>query len=374
VSDAVRARIVDGQWPPGATLPPRIELLRELRTTPVTLHRAVQRLVHDGFLRTEPGAGTFVADAPPHLSTYAVVFVFDPASRMAEHTWSRYPESLTRAAKALQATTGRRMLLFHGIDEHADSEDRLRLLTRIERHSLAGIIFTHQPFLLEGTPILEQPGMPRVALASAQSYPHVPIVNYDSAMWLDKALDHLAAAGRRRVAVIGFGFEPRLEARFQAGLAARGMVSHTRWRQFVSLQWQHGARHAAELLMHDRERPDALLVTDDNFVEDAVAGVAAAGLRVPACGEPCRTDDVAVVGHANFPVPPAKSLPLRLLGYDAHRAMRACVDLIDRQRRGEKVPGETVLSALWEEEVGNEEESHRSERRKGGKERVLAAV
>jgi hypothetical protein len=54
--------------------------------------------------------------------------------------------------------------------------------------------------------------------------------------------------------------------------------------------------------------------------------------------------------------------------------MRACVDLIDRQRRGEKVPGETVLSALWEEEVGNEEESHRSERRKGGKERVLAAV
>jgi LacI family transcriptional regulator len=203
-------------------------------------------------------------------------------------------------------------------------------------------------------------------LASAQSYPHVPIVNYDSAMWLDKALDHLAAAGRRRVAVIGFGFEPRLEARFQAGLAARGMVSHTRWRQFVSLQWQHGARHAAELLMHDRERPDALLVTDDNFVEDAVAGVAAAGLVVP--------DDVAVVGHANFPVPPAKSLPLRLLGYDAHRAMRACVDLIDRQRRGQKVPGETVLPALWEEEAEQAAEARPGTRRGRTCERVLAAV
>src|SRR5664279_3287040 len=90
---ALRAMVLDGCWQPGAQLPTRTELLRSLRTTPVTLHHAVQRLVHDGFLRTAPRSGTYVVDTPPHLNTYAVVFVFDPAAQDAWLNWSRYYQS-----------------------------------------------------------------------------------------------------------------------------------------------------------------------------------------------------------------------------------------------------------------------------------------
>ena len=41
------------------------------------------------------------------------------------------------------------------------------------------------------------------------------------------------------------------------------------------------------------DRPDALVITDDNLVPAATAGVLAAGRRVPA--------DLEVVAHANFP-------------------------------------------------------------------------
>lgn len=73
------------------------------------------------------------------------------------------------------------------------------------------------------------------------------------------------------------------------------------------------------------------------------AGLTAAGKKVP--------DEVPAVGHANFPVAPAKVLPVRLLGYDAKLLLRTCVELIDRQRAGEQVPGETVIPMLWEEEI-----------------------
>jgi DNA-binding LacI/PurR family transcriptional regulator len=99
-------------------------------------------------------------------------------------------------------------------------------------------------------------------------------------------------------------------------------------------------------MMHDSERPDALLVLDDNFVEQALAGLGTARIKVP--------KDVAVVGHANFPVAPAKVLPVRLLGYDVNLLLRTCVDLIDRQRAGEQVPGMTAVPILWEEEVGGQ--------------------
>ena len=348
IVEALRKRILSGEWSPGSQLPPRMELLLSLKTTPVTLHQAVQRLVNDGFLRTAAGSGTFVAELPPHLNNYAVVFCADPVAPFAELNWSRYFQAMTQAAVRLQQESGKRLLMFHGIDQHADSEDRVRLITHIKRKRLAGVIFTNNPFQLEGTPILDEPGMPRVAMISGGNpYPHVQSVNFDGAMWVDKALDHLAAQGRRRVAILDFGMGPDFEARVHTGLAARGMVSQRRWTQFVGMRNPQGACRAVELLMNDRERPDALLVEDDNFVEQAQAGLAAAGVSVP--------KEVSVVGHANFPVAPAKLLPMRLLGYDANLFMRTAVDLIDRQRRGEKVPRETTLPALWEEEVGGGE-------------------
>ena len=345
---ALRTNILSGHWSPGSQLPARLELLRSLKTTPVTLHHSVQRLVNDGFLRTAAGSGTFVSELPPHLNTYAVVFIYDPANWRDKENWSRYYQAMNQATVRLQQETGKRVLMFHGIDQHADSEECTRLITYIERQRLAGLIFTNHPYTFEGTPILDAPGLPRVAMMSDPDakLPHVPAVSFDGNMWVTKALDHLAAQGRRRVALIDFGMGPDFSARVQAGLAARGMVSHRRWHQFVSLRNSEGATNAVELLMNDRERPDALLVEDDNFVEQAAAGLVAAGVSVP--------KEVTVIGHANFPVAPTKLLPMRLLGYDANLFMRTAVDLIDRQRAGEQVPRETKLPALWEEEISGQ--------------------
>jgi DNA-binding LacI/PurR family transcriptional regulator len=325
----------------------------------VTVQLALNRLAREGFVEGRRPLGTFVVEKPPHLNQIALVFVVDPPPRYGDERWSRYYQALTQAAVAFQQEFGRRILTFHGITEHVDSEDRQRLIDYMETQQVAGVIFANAPFQLVHTPILDLPGIPRVAVGSEQMFDHVPVVWGDGAQWVTKALDHLAALGRRRVAVIDHGMGPQFDTLLQAGLAERGMVSHRRWHQYVSLRIQGGASNAVEMMMHDPERPDALLIEDDNFVEQALAGLKAAGLNVP--------DEVAVVGHANFPVAPAKVLPVRLLGYDVNLLLRTCVDLIDRQRAGGKVPGKTVVPMLWEEELdGQVGKGHPVERRNAG--------
>lgn len=213
---------------------------------------ALQRLAREGFVKGRRPTGTYVAEKPPHLNQLALVFPLDPNAMFVHEQWSRYYQALTQAAVAFQQECGRRMLMFHGINEHTDSEDRQRLIAYMESQQVAGIVFANAPFQVANTPILGLPGIPRVAFAGEQSYAHVPVVTGDGAQWVAKALDHLAALGRRRVALIDYGSEPQFTVLLQAGLAARGMVSHRRWHQYVSLRTPGGASNAVELI--DRQR------------------------------------------------------------------------------------------------------------------------
>jgi DNA-binding LacI/PurR family transcriptional regulator len=82
----------------------------------------------------------------------------------------------------------------------------------------------------------------------------------------------------------------------------------------------------AHLLMHSNqtERPDALLITDDNLIEPVTAGLVAAGVRVP--------DDLEIVAHCNFPWPAPTHLPITRVGYNVRRLLADCIASIDRQR------------------------------------------
>ncbi|WP_410959832.1 hypothetical protein, partial [Salmonella sp. SAL4356] len=59
------------------------------------------------------------------------------------------------------------------------------------------------PFALLSTPILTEPGVPRVAIMSGGGLGgSIPAVSTDRTAMLEKALDFLASRGRRRVAII----------------------------------------------------------------------------------------------------------------------------------------------------------------------------
>ncbi len=346
IVQTLRHEIVTGQLKPGDVLPGHARLAQRFGVSAMTVRLALRQLIEEGHLRTQSRIGTFVADRPPHLANYALVFPFDPAApeQAEQRSWSKYYQAMTAAAVELQRELGSRLTLFHGVGYHADSEDRQRLLDLIRCQRLAGIIFVNSPHMLEGTPILDEPGIPRVELASEQNYPHVPAISFGDEHWLTQALERLEQRGRRRVAVLFNAFvEPTLN-QINRAVAARGMVCPAYWQQAARWNDPQAVSHVVQLLMRGAaaERADGLLVMDDNLVEGVTAGLVAAGVRVP--------QELEVVAHANYPLAAAPVLPFHVLGYDLGAALRLGLELIDQQRQGATVAGLTTLPAVWRED------------------------
>lgn len=350
VRETIRGAIVSGRLKPGTLLPSHLELARRFGVSNVTVQQALSQLAGQGFLDVRSRVGTYVHLYPPHLNHIALAFVSDPhlSPPHSGRPWTRHYAALAHASARLQQQLGRRFYSFHGVDEHAAGSDRERLLHGMERQQFAGVVFTTIPLHLRESPILTMPGFPRVAIASQVTAGLDTVLTHSFDAWCVRALDWLAQQGRRRVATLGLssplpGAIAAAEHTFERRLAERGMMSLPRWRQLASIRNPDTARRIAELLLNDRERPDALLITDDNFVEPALAGVAGSGVRVPA--------DLTIVAHANFPLAPNRALPARFLGYDTAAVLTAGIGAIDALRRGESVPELIEIEPFWEEDL-----------------------
>ena len=341
IAAELRAAMLNGKMPPGTRFPTREALMQRYGTTSVTVQKAFDLLIDQGWVRAEGRRGTFVNGKMPDHRHYALAF-----RGPRNDNSSQFYRAIQKQATQLSAPQ-RQISCFYEISGRTDTEDYERLADLVYSHSLAGVIFANHPHEVKGLPVLEEPGVPRVVIASA--WPGViPTVYPDLDGFYTKAFDTLAAAGRRRVAVLTLtGAGPgvwALETLPQLA-AARGLRIERRWVQAAPLGAPQWARQAAELLCQGTatHRPDALLITDDNLVPEATAGLRAAGVR--------GGSDLLVIAHTNFPYPTPAAVPVTRLGYDISRLLAQCVERIDQQRRGEGVPQHTSLPVVIQGEL-----------------------
>jgi len=339
-----RGAITAGTLRPGDRLPTRAEIERRFRASPTTVQKALQRLIDDGFVTAAGRRGTFVSDRPLHLYRLALAF----PSRPGEPGWVRFWTVLREAAQAYARQDGREVAEYTAVEPWAEGGDYPRLLADVSARRLAGVVFAADPWPLEGTPVLQAEWLPRAAFLNAPGRPGVAGVDLGAGgrLFFEKALDLLASRGRRRIGLItvpGISGD-RLDC-FARGLAERGMVSHPWWVQTAHQSEPRWAAHLVLLMFRAAagERPDGLIIADDNLVEHACAGLVQAGVRLP--------DELDVVTHCNFPAVSPSPLPTHRLGYDMRLAFSLCVDLLDRQRRGRKTPRLTTVAPVFESEL-----------------------
>ena len=332
----LRDKIVSGTWQPGIQLPTRTEIEGRFGAGPMTVQRALNHLAEDGFVTSRGSRGTFVTEQPPHLFRVGLVFASPPTE------WTRNWLALDEEAKKSAATSKERSFAFYyGVDGHSDSEDYLRLLRDLENRRIAGLIFSSLPFDLRNTPVLEMADLPRVAWGSISKM-GMPAIDMDKKQWLQRALEYLNSRGRKRVAVIMPPTDDR-ENEWAKPIFKAGFETHLHWLQSVYLRDHVNARYLVQLLMRCEEKPDALLIADDNLVERTTAGLVEAGIRVP--------QDLEVVAHCNYPWQPESLLPVKFLGFDARQGLAMSLESLDRQRQNQVMPPMTLVPALFEDEV-----------------------
>jgi GntR family transcriptional regulator, arabinose operon transcriptional repressor len=341
ICDALRSQIVDGVLTPGTRLPTQVQLVEQFQVSGVTIQRALDRLVREGFICTRGRHGTFVTGNPPHLCNYGLVFVDQPGRE--EHR-SRYHEMLESQAFRLQREGDRRVTVFDGISGREDEESSRQLLADVRAHRMAGLMLV-DPDSLEGTAIVEEPGIARVAIMSRKvDLPGCPIVYPDIAGMIDLGLDTLVAQGCKRVAVlVTVPLYSDSGDYLRAASQRRPIKVEERWIQIAAHEMPDAVRNMVLLLMHpgNDERPDGIFVVDDNLAESTSRGLVDTGVRVP--------QDVKVVAHCNFPWSTPAVLPVQRVGFDTQEILDTALSIVDMQRQEQTPPAVTRVKAILQD-------------------------
>ena len=342
---SLRQRIIDGIYLPGSQLPTRAKLETSFDASSVTIQRALDSLVEDGFVVPRGRNGTFVAPRPPHLSHYGVVFPYRPKKGK---RWPPFWQAIANEAAVLNRGGTKKLSLFYDVEDqiHSDATDYRELLDSVVKQRLAGLFFVVDPIQLSNTPVVQFPGLPRVTICDHKPKDVMRAIVLSTESQFRKSLAYFSSRGRRLLAVLGVSrIVGAYESLLPRLLKEYDMESRPYWIQGIDLDCTETARNCIHLLMHRGQdvRPDALYIADDNFIEHASAGLIEAAVRVP--------HDLEVVAHCNFPWLTPSKLPVKRVGFDARTVLATALSLIDGLRRSDNVPQRTQVEAVLDDDA-----------------------
>jgi len=340
IVDYVRSRILDGRYQPGDRVPGRVELEQRFKVSNLTVQRAFDRLIGDGFVETHGRRGTHVVEAPPHLTRFVLAFPCKPKAS----AWVNFWQVMTEVAPTLLPPP-KCFDALYGIARHLESEDLLQLYDDVRERRLAGILFASPPFEVRHTPILDVPGVPRVCISEGISA-DVPCTISPEAGLVKRAVDFLVLErNRKRVAMLSPRYQSHADSGYAEAMAAHRLLAPPHFVHAMSPSHGVWAYNLALLLlrMPKADRPDGLIVADDNFLEPVCEAVRELGISTP--------DELDVVTHCNFPEPLPKGVNVSRLGYDIPRLLRLGVDLLEQLREGAEVPNQVLFPLQFEWEL-----------------------
>lgn len=340
--NSFKQRLRAGKWAAGARLPTRTELIKTFKISPVTLQLVIDDLAQEGFVQSQGRGGTFVAAAPPFTRNFA--FVINGLSDE-RHAWLHFQRVIEAEASKFFGGTERQAVFFYGIDKPL-STAITQLSQDVEAHKLAGVFFSSVPGFLTNSPLIAQTHTPFVAVGSRNAaLEKISLIKLGTDRFFDDALKEIAAAGRRRVGLITPWEDPRQHLpEFNAKVKQHGLKTDARWCQYTphSIGGRRWAAHAVQAILSGSERPDALVIYDDNLIESSMEGLQAAGLAVPS--------ECLVVAHTNFPWPIASPYPLIRIGVDVRKIVSAAVAEIER-RQSNEAPREIRIPLQMQSEI-----------------------
>lgn len=265
-------RIDQGEFAAGSFLPTERELKQEFGCARTTVRRALAALVEAGYGDSVPNRGVRVRTAPVNKSN-TIAFI-DGSTLVLRSVFRQLSRSLVDMGYGLL---------------HIDSEFmglKNAVTYAIEHKCAAAFVWPFEGFPDAGFLTSVRDALPIVALDHRLRGFETDLVTFDYFQMGKEATQALIAQGCKRIAVTGMfdmleitheRFNGYLNALFEAGLApnAADFVFTT-----TSEQEEPDGRHLATLF-NGADRPDGLLVLQDQFAAFSLEVLQSCGLSFP---------------------------------------------------------------------------------------------
>lgn len=338
IAQTIRDNIRLGVWPPGYRLPTRFEMITLYGTTVVTLQKAMDELLHDGFIIAAGKSGTFVADNPPNLNTFGVVI---PAAPENTGSWDSFWTLLTSCKHQYERQLKVQLKYYYLSYENAECPDFRQLLNDVADQRLAGVIFPHPPDEGLTAPLLAA-RMPCAAV-TADHLPGVNTVWVDFAGFLKQSYDDLLRQNARKIAVIA-NIQLPYECIDELAAHAKksGSALPPEWRLGLSMEFDpgHWGSNLIRLLMTGSGRPDGLIIANENLAEVTLSTLRDLGLTPG--------KEVKVAQHVNFPALKVAAPGVCRFGFETDAVLARCIQEIRRSRADGKVTHDALIFAVKE--------------------------
>lgn len=310
----VEDSIYSGKFAPGERLPGERELAVDLNVSQMTVNKAIQALVQDGWLRREVGNGTFVREEfqLPRLTEARIGFAVPSSVQLV--TGDYYVGSLFRGIQ--RAIIGEPVSL--SLIETPESG----LYESLMASSMDGFLLTDPPE--EVIPDLQRLAAERrkmLILGGAGDLEGVPFVDADNAGGTRQAIDHLVNLGHTRIAGV-FAYMDKSDSRQRRQAYRQAMFEHGIAANTYCIEY----RDDGEGLQAARDQMRDLLRWDDGPTAFFCGGyyVALETIKVVQQHGRVVPDEISIVGFddpgtAGYLTPPLTTVsqPLEDMGYQA---------------------------------------------------------
>lgn len=342
ILNRLRSDIVVGRFKPGHRLPTFVELEGKYGVGRAVLQHVIAELKRDGFVRSVNRQGMYVAQDPPHLHQYGIVVDALPN----EVGWVKWMEALTNEALRIEKKHPLHRFRFYQGVQHPELQDGVfrQLQEDVDSDRLAGLILTSKTYDILCRSSLSSLDIPKAFIWANEDSNLTPNIRGPGSNLYHRALLKLKEKGRQRIAIIHMA-DTSYSENHPALYAECGLKYHRPWIQRIGRSHPEFAAELIYLLMDypEDQRPDGLIIGDDNLVEHISRGIVECGIRVG--------KDLDIITHCNWPWPPASVLPMTHIGYDVTDLLHRAMDLINQQRLGKTPPDSQEIPALFKHEL-----------------------
>jgi DNA-binding transcriptional regulator YhcF (GntR family)/DNA-binding LacI/PurR family transcriptional regulator len=330
IIDNILSNILRNAWESGHRLPTRVEFEKKFSTTAVTVNRAFEPLIQDGFLKTAGRSGTFVSTNLPHLCNFAVVFT--DFSLKSNHEFAYY-RALHLAEKQVGNTKEIRLINYKNFTASADNPTYKKLYDDIINHRLAGVFFSHWPEGLNKDPLFSNVEIPIVTIHSKPLPNDIYSINISFKPPWEKTVNYFSSQNCKRMALIGVPFYlPKLEY-FQNTCESAGIELLTEHIQFADVANPITSEHCTRLLFSQppEKRPDCLYIIDDNLIDSAINGISEVLNKK-------ELNSIKIACQVNFPNEMKFKTPVAMFGFDTSVILRNSIELMRNPKLRETAP------------------------------------